>query len=257
MSIPSYQFASLEGENIAKRRVMTKAKKGFETEEQRAVKSGKIDENIKNIYKAIIANLELQLTTLQVGNAVGTGAVGEYGAELDRIDENMVSKVISVLGRLVRLSSQLKTLIESLRDVSAVSNKPTAFDTQKIVSLIEEVDRERGTDNQAGFGMVVGAIIEAILENNLNPDNINRLEDIYTKNTTASLKTLSDMERNAYQSDLTSITIPIREGRTVNIERRADIASGAEQRNFSRQEYELLLQLREDGLLQDDDFTSV
>ena len=56
MSIPSYQFPSLEGENVAKRRVMAKAKKGFETEEQRAVKSGQVDDSIKNVYQMILAN---------------------------------------------------------------------------------------------------------------------------------------------------------------------------------------------------------
>jgi hypothetical protein len=257
MSIPAYQFPSLATENEAKRRVIKTAKKGVETEEQRAIRSGKIDDNIKNIYKTIIANLELQLSLLQVGNALGVQVIGEGGVNIDAVDDFMASKVIGTLGKLVRLSSQLKVLVNSLREMST-SKRPT-YDTSKIVDLIKEIDSERGVFgvDGNGFGQVIGAVTEAIIQQELLPNDIYKLEELYTKNTTEALQSLSELERNEYQTNLESIYLPIRKGRYVNPDRVAEIASGAERRTVSGAEYRLLLNLRNQGILHGDDFTSV
>lgn len=255
MSIPSYQFPSLAGENIAKRRVMKRAKKGFETEEQRAIKSGKVDDNIKNIFKAIIANLELQISTLQIGKAFGASVVGEEG-RIDEVDESMVSKVIGTLGRLVRLSSQFVVLMNSLKDLAISNNRPT-FDTGKIFQLLNQIERERGDFNNSGFGLLLGFVTEALIEDERNPDDVYALDFLYGENLNKGVTILNQFDNNAYQAELKDVQIPIREGRNVNPERARAIATGEERRNFTAEEYVILKRLHDEGLLQDDDFTSV
>ena len=66
MSIPHYQEPSLQGDNVAKRRVMKKAKEAFEGEEQRALKSGQVLDELKVAYKGIVQNLQLQLITMNL-----------------------------------------------------------------------------------------------------------------------------------------------------------------------------------------------
>jgi hypothetical protein len=67
-------------------------------------------------------------------------------------------------------------------------------------------------------------------------------------------ETIEKLQRNEYSADLKSVLIP---STSTDPTRRAAIASGSERREFTGEEYKLLVQLREQGLLQDDDFTSV
>lgn len=255
MSIPSYQFPSLAGENIAKRRVMKRAKKGFQTEEQRAIKSGKVDDNIKNIFKAVISNLELQISTIQIGKAIGASVIGEEGA-INEVDESMVSKVVGTLGRLVRLSSQFVVLMNSLGDLAISNNRPT-FDTGKIFQLLNQVERERGNFNASGFGLLLGFITEALIEDDRNPDDVYALDFLYGENLNKGVAILNQFDNNAYQAELKDVQIPIRQGRNINPERTRAIATGEERRNFTAQEYVILKRLHDEGVLGDDDFTSV
>jgi len=276
MSIPSYQFASLEGDNIAKRRVMTKAKKGFETEEQRAIKSGKIGDNIKNIYQAIISNLELQITTITVAEAfvITTAYEDENQSVYDEasfdgstdtgstsvgLERELHSFLIASIGKIVNLASTLNGLIARLRDEIRKSGNPAnpSVDIGKIFSLMDAVDKAYGQSKQTGLNKAVSVMAQTLSERGQLVPQLDGLLEIFEVANFESRSMLEKIQRNEYGVELKSISIPIREGRQVNMERRADIASGLEQRNFSKAEYQLLLALRKQGLLKDDDFTSV
>jgi hypothetical protein len=262
MSIPSYQFASLEGENIAKRRVMTKAKKGFETEEQRAVKSGKIGDGIKNIYQLIIANLELQLTTITVAEAfVSTMAYEPVENDEDGIEaeRELHSYLIASLGKLVNLASTLYNLIGRLGDeiVKGGNVANPSVDIGKIFTLMDEVDKAYGEYGKTGLNNAFAVMVDVLSERGQPVPQLDGLLEIWEVANLESRTRLEKLQRNEYGVELQSIKIPIREGRDVNPERQANIASGNERRNFSKIEYELLLDLKKKGFLRDDDFTSV
>jgi hypothetical protein len=259
MSIPSYQFASLEGDNIAKRRVMVKAKKGFETEEQRAVKSGKIDDNIKNVYRSIISNLELQLTTITVAEAFISTMAYEQAEDDVEAERELHSYLIGSLGKLVSLASTLYNLISRLGDEIVKSGNPAnpSVDIGKIFSLMDDVDNAYGEYGKSGLNKSFAVMVDVLSERGQPVPQLDGLLEIFEVANFESRTRLEKIQRNEYGVELQSIKIPIREGRTVNQGRRDDIATGAEQRNFSKAEYQLLVDLKKRGLLRDDDFTSV
>ena len=263
MSIPSYQFASLEGDNIAKRRVMVKAKKGFETEEQRAVKSGKIDDSIKNVYQLIIANLELQLTTITVAEAFISTMAYEPVEEGDEdglgAERELHSYLIGSLGKLVNLASTLNSLISKLRDEIVKSGNPAnpSVDIGKIFSLMDEVDNAYGQSGQSGLNKAVIVMANVLAERGQPVPQLDGLLEIFEVANLDSRTKLEKIQRNEYGVELQSINIPIRQGREVNQDRLNAIATGEERRNFSKAEYQLLLDLKKRGLLREDDFTSV
>ena len=261
MSIPSYQFPSLEGENIAKRRVMKKAKKGFETEEQRAVKSGQVDDNIKSVYQMILANLEMQLTTISVTEAfVKTMAYDPYSDEDDADPEQELhSYLIGSLGKLVNLSTTLNMLVGRLKDQiikSGRSNVPSV-EISKIFTLMGEVDDAYGEFGRTGLSKSFSVMIDALNDRGQSVPQIDGLLEIWEVSNFDARDKLEKLQKNEYGVDLERIKIPIRKGRTVNPDRMADIASGAERREWSKEEYKLLLELKKNGYLTEDDFTSV
>ena len=266
MSIPSYQFPSLEGENIAKRRVMAKAKKGFETEEQRAVKSGQVDDNIKSVYQMILANLELQLSTISVTEAFVKTMSYEPYAEVDYDERSMEndekelqSYLIGSLGKLVNLSTTLNTLVGRLKDQiikSGRSNVPSV-EISKIFTLMGEVDDAYGEFGKTGLSKSFSVMIDALNERGELVPQIDGLLEIWEVSNFDARDKLEKLQKNEYGVDLERIKIPIRKGRTVNPDRSANIASGAERREWSKEEYKLLLELKKNGYLKDDDFTSV
>jgi len=258
MSIPSYQFPSLAGENIAKRRVMKKAKEGFQTEEQRAIKSGKIGDDIKGIYKSIIANLELQISTIITATALTETIEQDVTADI-------VSYLIATIGKLVNLARQLTILIGSLGDMIRKTGNPAnpSVDIGKIFSLMDEVDRkygkwdlgeEEGTGLQRAFSIMIDAFNE---EEDGTPPQIEGLLEIFEVANDDNREMLLKLQRNEYGADLKDVQIPIREGRNVNPDRARDIATGEERRNFTADEYRMLVELKRRGYLRDDDFTSV
>jgi len=290
--IPTYQFASLQMENDAKKRVMKRAIKGQETEEQRVNRSGKVLDSIKNVYKSIIANLELQKTTISTATAfvdtLAYGALRAEGAEVaegdfgienaslaygelraegdegteseDIGDEHkekaLISYLIASLGKIVGLSSQLVNLIKAMRDEVIATGKPAspAIGIPKIVALMDEVDKLYGLWGVSGFAKSLNTMLTSLLEQGHHPPAIDGLLDLWEASNREARTTLEQIQMTQYTADITSVNIP---SKTTEVRRKADIASGVESRDYSRKEYELMLQLREQGYLQDDDFTSV
>jgi hypothetical protein len=273
--IPTYQFASLQMENDAKKRVMKRAIKGQETEEQRVNRSGKVLDSIKNVYRSIIANLELQKTTISTATAfVDTLAYGALrtegepadvavveGAEIEDIgDEHkekaLISYLIASLGKIVGLSSQLVNLIKTMRDEVIATGKPAspAIGIPKIVSLMNEVDSLYGLWGVSGFAKSLNTMLTSLLEQGHHPPAIDGLLDLWEATNNDARTTLEQIQMTQYNADIVSVNIP---SKSTEIRRKADIASGVESRDYTRKEYELMLELRKQGYLQDDDFTSV
>jgi hypothetical protein len=275
MSIPSYQFASLQMENDAKKRVMKRAKKGFETEEQRAFKSGRIESSIKNVYNTITANLEMQRTTIVVAesfiHSITYSAVVDHGPALRYEDEASVgegemadiakenslgSYIIASLGKLVSLSSQLVLLVNKLRDEVIATGKPAtpSIGVSKIISIMDEIDSLYGDWGKSGLAKSISVMAIALQDSGNYLPQLDGLLDIWEGNNKLARDTLEKIQKNQYTATLESINIP---SKTTNAVRRANIARGEERRDFTKSEYELLLELRDQGFLTGDDFTSV
>jgi hypothetical protein len=284
MSIPSYQFASLQMENDAKKRVMKRAKKGFETEEQRAFKSGRIESSIKNVYNTISANLEMQRTTIVVAEAfiqsvaysavvehgpavryeddagVGEGEMVNMGTQTERADiakENSLgSYIFASLGKLVALASQLVMLVKKLGDEVIATGKPAtpSIGVSKIISTMDEINSLYGEWGESGLAKSISVMATALRNSGNYPPQLDGLLHLWNENRTEARNMLERIQANQYNNSLESINIP---SKTTNAVRRANIARGEEKRDFTKSEYELLLELRKQGFLTGDDFTSV
>lgn len=276
MSIPHYQEASLQGENIAKRRVMQKSKKAMEGEEQRAIRSGKVIDELKTSYRTIVANLQMQLTTMNITKStiesiIAAAAGGltfkgdedegfemsDEGSDFKVTQGNLHSLLIGTLGKLVNLASQCKVLCASLSDKVRESGRPItgSADLSKINSLLGEVADAFGSQGETGFNKGLSQMLEelSILGGAGVPD-VRRLALLYIESMSECATIIERLQRNEYETDIQRVFIP---SRSTDPTRRADIAAGRENREFSGEEYRLLNSLREKGLLRGDDFTSV
>jgi hypothetical protein len=273
MSIPSYQFASLQMENDAKKRVMKRAKKGFETEEQRAIKSGKVVDSIKNVYKSILANLALQKTTIIVAKSFvesiandplqpakidDESTVSDFSVATEDVskERGLISYLIASLGKLVGLASQLVNLITALRDEVISSGKPASpsIDIAKIISLMDDVDKEYGNWGVSGLAKALAVMVDGLYEVGQYPPQLDGLLNIWEESNGDAREALEKIQNNQYISEYQNVNIP---SKTTDPTRRAEIASGRESRDFTGAEYKLLTELRKKGLLSGDDFTSV
>jgi hypothetical protein len=269
--IPHYQEQSLQGENVAKRRVMKKAKEAFEGEEQRAIKSGQILDEVKASYKTIVQNLQLQLLTMSLTKstvesiiaAVAAGLPTHVGEdEYIEGDENIAqgnlhSLLIGSLGKLVTLSSQLRILCGNLSDKTRETGRPIvgSADLSKINSLFSDVDISFGANSKTGFNKGLGQmLIELRIIGGAGVPAVERLLELYLRNMSEAHEIIGRLQRNEYETNLEKVFIP---SRSTDLVRRADIAAGTEKREFTGEEYKLLVQLRDQGLLRGDDFTSV
>jgi hypothetical protein len=268
---------------------MKKAKEAFEGEEQRALKSGKILDEVKASYKTIVQNLQLQLLTMTltkstvesiIDSGIGTGERGRRPPENDYDEDgkprpylffpddesvdsnfrasqgNLYSLLIGSLGKLVNLSSQLKLLCGGLSDKVKESGKPVtgSADLSKINSLFADVKREFSYSNN---GLILG--LEDMLDGLRNVGGrgvpaVERLIQLYGVNMSEAQKIIERLQRNEYETNIESVFIP---SQSTNPVRRANVAAGTERREFTGEEYRLLVQLRDQGLLRGDDFTSV
>lgn len=276
MSIPHYQEASLQGENVAKRRVMQKTKKAFEGEEQRAIRSGKVIDELKSSYRTIVANLQMQLTTMNITKStiesiIAAAAGGltfrgdeeegfemsDEGSDFKVTQGNLHSLLIGTLGKLVNLASQCKMLCLSLSDKVRESGRPItgSADLSKINSLLGEVADAFGGEGDTGLSKGVSQMLEelSILGGAGVPD-VRRLALLYIESMAECADIIARLQRNEYETDIQRVLIP---SRSTDPTRQADIAAGRESRVFSGEEYRLLNSLREKGLLRGDDFTSV
>jgi hypothetical protein len=274
MSIPSYQFASLQMENDAKKRVMRKAHKGVETEEQRAIKSGRVADSIKNVYNTITANLEMQKTTIEVAEAFIKSvaySVVVYETPRNMFDDDasmstddtdiakekgLGSYIIASLGKLVSLSSQLVLLVNKLRDEVIATGKPAtpSIGVSKIIATMTEIDALYGNWGVSGLAKSISVLSVALQERNQYPPQLDGLLELWEGNNDLARDTLEQIQKNQYTATLESVHIP---SKTKDMVRRGTIARGEEKRDFTRREYELMVQLRKKGLLSGDDFTSV
>jgi hypothetical protein len=284
MSIPHYQEPSLQGENIAKRRVMKKAKEAFEGEEQRALKSGQVIDELKASYKTIVQNLQLQLVTMNLTKsaiesivaAASSGGpafrmstilatpnsdddfgMSDDGSDFKAAQGNLHSLLIGSLGKLVNLSSQLKILCGGLSDKVKESGKPItgSADLSKINALFEDVNKTYGQESEYGFAKGVGQMLADLrLLGGRGVPQVDGLVVLYEASMIEAHQIIGRLQRNEYETNIESVLIP---KNTRNPARQADIAAGTERRNFSGEEYKLLMELRNQGLLRGDDFTSV
>ena len=268
MSIPSYQFASLQMENDAKKRVMKRAKKGFETEEQRATQSGRIASSIKNVYSTIIANLEMQKTTIVIAEAYIKSVAYEaviYRTQQMNFDEDaslidnegdnkqersLGSYLFATLGKIVSLSSQLVSLVNKLGEEVYATGKPAtaSIGITKIITLMEDVDKLYGNWGISGLSKSLSVMATALQNSNTYPPQLDGLLDLWEENNFDARDILEKIQSNQYTTSLKSIRIP---SKSTNPVRRG------EKRDYTSKEYELLLELRKKGLLSGDDFTSV
>jgi len=279
--IPHYQQASLEGENVAKRRVMKKAKISFEGEEQRAIKSGQVIDELKTAYKTIVQNLQLQLLTmsltkstiLSIVSAASTGGLAYYPGDEDRSarmsDEgsdgsdfkvaqgSLHSLLIGSLGKLVGLSSQLKILCGNLFDKTKESGKPVtgSADLSKINSLMSDVKRAFGYYSDDGLNNGIEQMLRDLsVMGGRGVPQVTQLLDLYGANMTDAEAIIGRLQRNEYDTSLESVFI---QGRSQAPGRAEGRAAGTERQVWTKDEYALMLQLRDEGLLAGDDFTSV
>ena len=284
MSIPHYQEVSLQGENVAKRRVIKKAKEAFEGEEQRAIKSGQVVDDIKTSYKTILQNLQLQLITMNLTKstvesiiaAVFSGqpkfrmstilatpvsdeeqSMSEEGSDFEVAQGNLHSLLIGSLGKLVSLSSQLRLMCDGLSDKVKESGKPVtgSADLSKINSLFAEVKRAFGFYDETGFNKGLQQMLDDLRAvGGRGVPAVERLVELYGANMSESEKIVGRIQRNEYETNIESVFIPSRNQRP---DRQAGRADGSERQVWNREEYKLLLQLRDEGLLRGDDFISV
>jgi hypothetical protein len=261
MSIPHYQEASLQGENIAKRRVMQKAKKAFEGEEQRAIKSGQVLDELRNAYKAIVANLQLQIITMNITKStiesIVASAFSASDLDGDQMNESTLhSLLIGTLGKLVTLSSQLDLLCRNLFDKIKESGRPVTglADLAKINSLFSEVEVSYGVWEHSGLSKSLSEMVSAFEELGKGIPQVERLLTMYETSMKEAQTFILKLQKNEFETDIEKVLIP---SKSKVMQRKADIASGKENREFTGEEYALLLELRKMGLLSGDDFTSV
>lgn len=271
MSIPHYQEQSLQAENVAKKRVMVKSKEAFEGEEQRALKSGQILDELKTAYRGIVQNLQLQLITMNLTRstiesivaAASSGSLAFYPAteeeSVQMSDEgsfkvaqgNLHSLLIGTLGKLVNLSSQLKILCSGLADKVRESGKPItgSADLSKINALFSDVEKAYGQESEYGFAKGVGQMLAELQTlGGRGVPQINGLVVLYETSMIEAHGIIGKLQRNEYETEIQSVFIP---SKSRNLER------AGERREFTGAEYKLLVQLRDAGLLSGDDFTSV
>jgi hypothetical protein len=261
-------------ENDAKKRVMRKAHKGVETEEQRAIKSGRVADSIKNVYNTITANLEMQKTTIEVAEAFIKSvaySVVVYETPRNMFDDDasmstddtdiakekgLGSYIIASLGKLVSLSSQLVLLVNKLRDEVIATGKPAtpSIGVSKIIATMTEIDALYGNWGVSGLAKSISVLSVALQERNQYPPQLDGLLELWEGNNDLARDTLEQIQKNQYTATLESVHIP---SKTKDMVRRGTIARGEEKRDFTRREYELMVQLRKKGLLSGDDFTSV
>lgn len=259
--IPHYQEASLQGENVAKRRVMQKAKKAFEGEEQRAIRSGQVLDELKNAYKAIVANLQLQIITMNITKSTIESIVASASLDVDldgnRMNESTLhSLLIGTLGKLVTLSSQLKLLCSNLFDKIRESGRPVSgsADLAKINSLFSEVETNYGVWDHSGLSKTLSEMVFAFEELGKGVPQVERLLTMYETSMKEAQTYIFKLQKNEFETDIEKVLIP---SKSKVMQRKADIASGKETREFTGEEYALLFELRKMGLLSGDDFTSV
>ena len=282
MSIPSYQFASLQMENDAKKRVMKRAKKGFETEEQRAIKSGRVVDSIKNVYNTITANLEMQKSTIEIAlqyiKSMAYSVIIDEPPDLNFDDEgtegttvvktvvkenavvgaerSLGSFIFASLGKLVKLSFEFVGLVNALGDEVLATGKPAtpSIGINKIIGLMSDVDRLYGNWGVDGLAKAISVLEVGLREKGQYPPQLDGLLDLWEENNREAGFILQRIQTNQYTATLKSVHIP---SKTKDPVRRGDIARGEERRDFTGKEYKLMMQLRSKGLLSGDDFTSV
>jgi hypothetical protein len=258
--IPHYQEPSLQGENVAKKRVMIKAKKAFEGEEQRAIRTGQVLDELKNAYKAIVANLQLQIITMNITKSTIESIVNHVAAAFDEVGTNSESSLHSLLigslGKLTTLSSQLKILCVNLFDKVRESGRPVtgSADLAKINSLFSAVEESFGVWGHSGLAKSLSEMVDALMEIGKAVPQIDKLIELYETSMNDAHVLILKIQKNEFTADIEKVLIP---SKSNVLQRKADIAAGIENREFTSKEYKLLLELRKMGLLSGDDFTSV
>jgi hypothetical protein len=148
------------------------------------------------------------------------------------------------------------SLVNTLGEEVLATGRPASasIGISKIVSLMGEIDKQYGNWGVSGLAKSISVMATALLERGQYPPQLDGLLDLWEQNNESSRDKLEKIQSNQYVAELKSVNIP---SKSTEIRRKADIASGVESRDYSRSEYELMLKLRQQGYLQDDDFTSV
>jgi hypothetical protein len=176
----------------------------------------------------------------------------------DVVQGNLHSLLIGSLGKLVSLSSQLKLICGGLADKVRESGKPItgSNDLSKINSLFADVDRAfgAGAGGERGFSRGLEQMLtEMRFIGGAGVPQVERLTELYAENMYEAHEIIGKLQRNEYTTNLESVFIPKRSQAQGRAEGRAD---GTERQEWTGEEYRLMLQLRELGLLRGDDFTT-
>jgi hypothetical protein len=249
MSIPNYQLQSLAGDNYAKRRVIKKQHKQYETEEQRAQASGKMSDDIKSVFDGIIRNLQLQLTTIKVSEAI----VGIEQDQEEAFDEEgqllqpqglqyTTQGVIGGFAKLVGLAFELKILFAKLMELK--KGVLPSLDYPRISSLMDQVYNAFGVfedpdDTENGF---LGVLRKVVLERQrigLPVPQIDGLISMYEKKMQECSEMLLRIEGNTYNQNLRGVFLPkdaIKQKNFIPVDKYIEILDELVNRGFLREE---------------------
>ena len=247
--IPAYQLNSLAGDIIAKKRVVAKQHKQYETEEQRTLASGKIDDNVKSVFELILKNLQMQLTTLSVAEAT-VGMDERYNDQGDlEAPEDMQYTTQGVIGgfaKLVGFSFELKFLFTKLQELK--KGVLPSLDYPRISVAFAKVREAYGVfedeeDGGYGFLLVLRNVIQARNQAGLQVPQVDKLMNMYEKKMEECEEILARLQGNVYQQSLTGVLL--------ERDKKAD-PNAVE---MTKAEYQHLVDLAEEGFLHDDDFS--
>ena len=241
MSIPAYQLQSLAGDNYAKKRVIKKQHKQYETEEPRTQVSGKINDDIKSVFDGILRNLQMQLTAISVAEATVDIGINNPDAEMEeefedlrpRDDTYTIQGVIGGLARLVGLAFELKFLFAKLAEIK--KGVLPSIDFPRIQTAFDKVDSAYGNYGESGFLLALSEVVEDREGKGLPVPQTDKLMDMYELRMEECRDALLALEGNVYNQNLTSISLPNKPDEVMPVA-----------------EYKFLMDLKREGFLDDD-----
>jgi hypothetical protein len=214
---------------------------------------------ISTAYVESVANDPLRADKFE-GDEETVDMAEDIGAEFEENDlsreRGLISYLIASLGKLVGLSTQLVGLISALGDEVVATGKPAtpSIDISKIILLMDEVSKLYGSWGKYGMARSLAIMVKGLYAVGQYPPQIDVLLNMWETSNKKARSSLEKIQTNQYVAEYKNVNIP---SKTTDIVRRAEIASGRENRDFTGAEYKLLMELREQGLLSGDDFTSV
>jgi hypothetical protein len=147
-------------------------------------------------------------------------------------------------------------LVKKLGDEVIATGKPAtpSIGVSKIISTMDEINSLYGEWGNTGLAKSISVMATALRNSGNYPPQLDGLLHLWNVNRMEARNLLERIQANQYNNSLESVHIP---SKSLDATRRANIARGEERRDFTKSEYELMLELRKQGFLTGDDFTSV